>query len=169
VTSGYAHLTEVTDNEIAANTAVILINETSTEAKFTVAKNLTQQVSESANHLKGTLTAMPLDLSDETPYYSLGRKDGAIGFYKFDKAGTTTITLGASKAYLDTTAPSGSVKGFRLSFDTATNITETSESIHNSECIMLNEAGAVFDLSGRRVNKAQKGLYILNGRKVLVK
>ncbi len=169
VTSGYAHLTEVTDNEIAANTAVILINETSTEAKFTVAKNLTQQVSESANHLKGTLSAMPLDLGDTTPYYSLGKKDGAIGFYKFDKAGTTTITLGANKAYLDTTAPSGSVKGFRLSFDTETSITETSESIHNSECIMLNEAGTVFDLSGRRVNKAQKGLYILNGRKVLVK
>ena len=27
----------------------------------------------------------------------------------------------------------------------------------------------VFDLSGRRVEKAQKGLYILNGKKVLVK
>jgi len=169
VTSGYAHLTEVTDNEIAANTAVILINETSTEANFSVAKNLTQQVSESANHLKGTLTATELDLSDKTPYYSLGRKDGAIGFYKFDKAGTTTITLGANKAYLDTSVSGGSVKGFRLSFDTETSITETSESIHNSECIMLNETGAVFDPGGGRVIKKKKGLYILNGRKVLVK
>ena len=31
------------------------------------------------------------------------------------------------------------------------------------------KANAVFDLAGRRVQKATKGLYIVNGKKVLVK
>ena len=31
------------------------------------------------------------------------------------------------------------------------------------------KASVLFDLNGRRVQKAQKGLYIQNGRKVLVK
>ena len=29
--------------------------------------------------------------------------------------------------------------------------------------------GAIYDLSGRRIEKAKKGLYIINGKKVLVK
>ena len=58
---------------------------------------------------------MSLDLSDETPYYSLGRLDGEIGFYKFTGG---SITLGANKAYLDTTTPSGNVKGFRFDLET---------------------------------------------------
>ena len=170
VTSGYAYLREVTDNEIPARTAVILINETSTAATFTVANDLYQQVSESDNHLKGTLSAMNLDLGDATPYYSLGKKNDAIGFYKFDKNGTTTITLGANKAYLDTTAPGGSVKGFTLAFDTETSITETTQKTKTAE--------GVFDLSGRRISVSSassvssvlpKGIYIVNGRKVVVK
>lgn len=170
VTSGYAYLREVTDNEIPARTAVILINETSTAATFTVANDLEQQVSESDNHLKGTLSAMNLDLGDATPYYSLGKKNDAIGFYKFDKNGTTTITLGANKAYLDTTAPGGSVKGFTLAFDTETSITETTQKTKTAE--------GVFDLSGRRISVSSassvssvlpKGIYIVNGRKVVVK
>ena len=31
------------------------------------------------------------------------------------------------------------------------------------------ENGTVFNLAGQRVNKAQKGIYIVNGKKVLVK
>lgn len=32
-----------------------------------------------------------------------------------------------------------------------------------------NDANVVYDLSGRRVVKAAKGLYIVNGKKVIVK
>ena len=80
------------------------------------------------------------------------------------------VSLKPFRAYFTETS-GGSVKAnvIGLNFDYETGITEHFESIQNSECIMLNEAGAMFDLSGRRVSKAQKGLYILNGRKVLVK
>jgi hypothetical protein len=39
-------------------------------------------------------------------------------------------------------------------------------SMHNSECIMHNE---YFDLQGRRVAQPTKGIYIVNGKKIVVK
>ena len=52
------------------------------------------------------------------------------------------------------------------------------EEIHNSQFTIHNEAGAVYDLSGRRVSVSSassvpsvlpKGVYIVNGRKVVKK
>jgi hypothetical protein len=37
-------------------------------------------------------------------------------------------------------------------------------SMHNSQCLMLNE---VYDLQGRRVSPQKKGVYITNGKKVV--
>ena len=39
-------------------------------------------------------------------------------------------------------------------------------SMHNSQCLMLNN---VYDLTGRKVEKTAKGVYVENGRKVVVK
>ena len=161
-TNGSAQLTELTDGEIAAGTAVLLVNETASSATFSVTSGLTQQISESDNYLKGTLTSMSLDLGDGTNYYALGAIGGNIGFYKFDNSGTTTITLGANKAYLDTTAPANAgVKGFVFDFDDATSI--------NEELRMKNEESeaAIYNLAGQRLSKMQKGINIVNGKKVL--
>ena len=102
----------------------------------------------------------------ENDSYIIGIKDGENALYKVN----STVSLKPFRAYFTVAGVAG-VKAnvIGLNFDYETGITEHFESIHNSECIMLNEAGAMFDLSGRRVSKAQKGLYILNGRKVLVK
>ena len=162
--NGYAQLTATGSEgtEIPARTAVVLVNSSAeTNATLNVTSGLSSVVEESANLLKGTLTGIQnLDLSDETNYYSLGQKDGNIGFYKFNKNGVTSIDLGANKAYLDTTAPSGSAKGFRFTFDPTTGI-----STLNAQPSALNQ---LYDLSGRRVSKPTKGLYIVNGKKVTV-
>ena len=167
VSGGSAKLTEVERSEIAANTAVLLINETSSSATFNVTTGLTQQVTETANMLKGTLTSMSLDLGGNTNYYALGKKEIAsvetIGFYKFNDGSTTTITLGANKAYLDTSASPNAVKGFTLSFGGEDGI----EGVESSALKV--ESSEVYDLSGRRVNKPVRGLYIKNGKKLLVK
>lgn len=160
--NGYAKLTEVTDNEIPAYTAVILVNDqAATGTTLTRTDGLTQQVSQNANLLKGTLCSRPLDLSDETPYYSMGRKDGKIGFYKFDNNGVTSITLGANKAYLDTSATGGNVKGFTLSFgyEDAINDIVNGKSVNDEW----------YDLSGRRVKRHGKGIFINGGKKVMIK
>jgi hypothetical protein len=161
--NGYAQLT-ATDNEgteIPANTAVVLVNsdkDGSTVLNMTT--GLSSVVSESDNLLKGTLVPMSLDLSDATNYYSLGRKDGEIGFYKFDN-GTTTIKLGANKAYLETPASGGAVKGFTFSFDDV-----------NSIVSPLGETevrASIYNLAGQRLSKPQKGVNIINNKKVVVK
>ncbi|MBR5698660.1 MAG: exo-alpha-sialidase [Prevotella sp.] len=154
---------------IPANTAVVLINDAAAkEATFTLASGLTQAVGEEANLLKGTLTPMTLDLGENTPYYSMGRKKDnegnyKIGFYKFNNNGTTTITLGANKAYLDTSAPSNDGKGFTFSFDNVDGI----ESIENP--LPSIESTSIYNLSGQRVSRLTKGLYIVNGKKIVIK
>ena len=163
--NGFAQLTELTDGEIAAGTAVLLVNETASNATFNVTSGLTQQVSESNNLLKGTLTSMSLDLGGTTPYYALGKKEingvETIGFYKFDNNGTTTITLGANKAYLDTTAPANTVKGFVFDFD------DDATSIKTIDNGQQTTEGVIYNLSGQRLSKPVNGINIVNGKKVL--
>ena len=159
--NGYAQLT-ATDNEgteIPANTAVVLVN-SDADASTTLTKTtgLSSVVTEGANLLKGTLVPMSLDLSNDTPYYSLGKNKDAIGFYKFTDG---TITLGANKAYLKVPESAG-VKGFALTFGVTDGIEESE--VPNAQ------PSTVYDLSGRRIvnRKLSKGLYILNGKKVTV-
>ena len=161
VNNEYAHLT-ATSNEgtdIPANTAVVLVNEEAEAGTIlNMTSGLTSVISESANLLKGTLVPITLDLSDETPNYSLGKKDGNIGFYKFDNNGTTSIKLGANKAYLEVPASSG-VKGFTFNFDDATDIENLNANVN------LNET--IYNLAGQRLSKPVKGINIINGKKVL--
>ena len=167
--NNYARLTEVANEgrDIPAYTAVVLINENGTtnptiDTGFSVSNGYTEVIAESSNLLKGTLTSISLDLSDETTYYSLGKKIGSIGFYKFQNGSTTTITLGANKAYLDTAAPGGAIKGFLFDLDDeATGISVVSFSSEASENI--------YNLAGQKLSKPVKGINIINGKKIIIK
>ncbi len=163
-TSTSATLTETANDgrDIPAHTAVVLINEEqATSTVLTLASGLTQEISETDNLLKGTLTSMTLDLSSSSPYYSMGRLNGQIGFYKFNSNGTTSITLGAHKAFLEVPGASNS-NGFTLTLDDVTGINEIVNSkSSNSKC---------YDLWGRKIAAPQKGeIYIVNGKKVIMK
>ena len=163
----YAQLTATGNEgtEIPANTAVVLINSDADPSTIlTMTTGLSSVVEESANLLKGTLVPMSLDLSDGTNNYSLGKLNGEIGFYKFSGG---TITLGANKAYLEAPAAGGAVKGFTLSFGGEDGILQ----IENETWTMDNEAGAWYDLNGRKLIgvPAAKGVYIVGGKKVIVK
>ena len=150
-----ATLKEVTGGQIPANTAVVLINEkASTQTTLKVTSELSQIVSEEDNLLKGTLVPIELDLSGETPNYSLGRSNGNIGFYKFKAAdGTTTITLGANKAYLEVPSASSGSKGFTFSFGDIDKIVR----MDNGQWTM----DQVYDLQGRKISTLQKGVNII--------
>ncbi|MBQ2518598.1 MAG: hypothetical protein II538_01125, partial [Bacteroidaceae bacterium] len=98
------------------------------------------------NDLKGTATALTADGSQ----YVLAKKDDVVGFYQ-----ATEGTIAAGKAYL--TGISAGVKA--VTFGTADGIA--------SPLSETEEGAAIYDLSGRRVEKATKGLYIINGKKTL--
>lgn len=98
-----------------------------------------------------------------TNVYVLGNTDG-IGFYKW----TSNNSLSAGKVYLNVpamNAPAGSRDYLTFAFeDQATGV---GASLMNSEKCKVNSA--IFDLQGRRVVNPTKGLYIVNGKKVIVK
>ena len=168
VKNGNATLTATTGggHDIPAYTAVVLINgNQDATAKLTITSGLASVVTKKVNLLKGTLTSMTLDLSDETNNYSLGRKDGRIGFYKFLNGNKTSITLGANKAYLEVPASNG-VKGFTLSLDDADAIRDLQ--MVNGQ--MVNgQWPSIYSLSGQRLSRPMKGVNIIAGKKVVVK
>ena len=159
--NGYAQLTEVENegHDIPARTAVVLINsEQAGSALFHVTSGLSSVVDDEQNLLKGTLTSMSLDLSDATNYYSLGKLNDEIGFYKFTDG---TINLGANKAYLETPATGGAVKGFALRWnDITTGVRELRSDSSND---------TFYNLAGQRVHKPTRGLFISGGRKIVVR
>ena len=140
----------VTLNEIAevpANTGVLLVNETgATTATVTI--NDAAAATVANNALVGTLAPHAKAAGD----LFLGNNEGVVGFY--DWAGTS---LAANRAYI----PAATAAGVRaLLFDNTTT---------GVNAATLNNASQkVFDLQGRRVQKAQKGLYIVNGKKVVL-
>jgi len=66
----------------------------------------------------------------------------------------------ANRAYL--TVPGSEVKAFFFNAEDATSINEELR-IKNEE---LNE-GAIYNLAGQRVGRMQKGINIINGKKIL--
>jgi hypothetical protein len=83
--------------------------------------------------------------------------DQGVGFYKTTKA----FTVGANTAYIEALPTTARFIGFDFDDEVTTAIEGiAAEKMNNGE---------VYNLQGQRVVKAQKGLYIVNGKKVLVK
>ncbi|MBR0201507.1 MAG: hypothetical protein IJQ44_03490 [Bacteroidaceae bacterium] len=129
--------------------------------------------------MRGTYTAVPLCVGD----YVLAEQDGQWGFRRVE----TATTLQPFDVYVTLDSQDSFVP---------LNLSGTSgvESIHNAQFIMHNGAGALFDLSGRRISSSRglrslsslsgsgsttssvssvpsvlpKGVYIKDGKKVLV-
>ena len=89
--------------------------------------------------------------------YVLMNGEEGVGFYKT----TTTFTVGANTAYLpaQTTGTARSFIGFDGESSTGISLVENSE-LRTESC---------FDLQGRRVAQPTKGLYIMNGKKTVVR
>lgn len=106
-----------------------------------------------ANKLEGVLIAT--EVGEGAFVLMKGDWDGGkgVGFYKTSSAG---FTVGANTAYLPAdVAPARTFIGF----DDVTAVKGiTAETMQNGE---------VYNLQGQRVMKAQKGLYIMNGKKVI--
>ena len=89
--------------------------------------------------------------------YVLTRVDGVVGFYKYEG----TNGLPAGRVYLQPASDGNARNYLSIGPSEATGI----ESLEAAD-VLSNE---VFDLQGRRVGKAVKGLYIVNGKKMIIK
>ena len=85
-----------------------------------------------------------------------------IGFYKLNN---TVTTIPGNKAFLVLTNAEAQAKGFVLEFeDGGTTGIETIENSRHST-----EDGVYYDLQGRHVENPTRGVYIVNGKKVVIK
>ena len=98
------------------------------------------------NDLKGTDT----DIKADGTMYVLAKLDGKAGFYKAEG------TIAAGKAYYQSTS---GAKAFYFEGGDATGISDVN--------VNLNEDNAIYNITGQRLQKMQKGINIVNGKKVL--
>ena len=92
-------------------------------------------------------------------FYYLTMNGDQIGFYRRNDTGSA-FAMPANKAYLavPTTTPAPEIKGF--AFGDGTNGIKAVETEKA-------ESNAIYTLAGQRVSKMQKGLYIVNGKKMI--
>lgn len=143
-------LYEVTDKIVNAGTAVVLKSTGNPVMTLTTSASSNTD----SNSLEGVSDAEGTT-SDGTMYVLNYKEGTGVGFYKL-KSGKT---LGVGKAYL---TYSGSDAPSFLGFGETTGI----QTIEHSP---LNIDHPIYDLQGRRVAQPTKGLYIVNGKKVVIK
>ena len=155
-------LNEVKGNQVPANTGV-LVQSNKTDAMYVYIESAPAI---EGNLLRASVTEQTTTGADDTKEYkyymlSYNKDNENLGFYWGENDGAA-FTSKAGRAYLavEKTNEVAAVKGFSLS-DMETGISQVCGSAANNDVI--------YDLQGRRVERAVRGLYIMNGRKVMVK
>lgn len=136
---------------IPANTPVVL--ESEAEVAATACYGYAVPV---ADPKAGLLTGTYTDIDAPNGSYVLQNQGGKVGFYLVD-TNEATPKVRANRAYL--TIANGGVKAFYFG-DVETAIKSVMDGV---------AAGEVYDLSGRKISKLQRGVNIVNGKKVMVK
>ena len=112
------------------------------------------------NLLEGSI----IDKEITKEIYILSVVDGVVGLYKA-KQSNGAFTNNNHKAYLPASIIPTTQQGNKLQFkefndSDTTDVETTINTIQHSETI-------IYDLKGRRVEKMSKGIYIVNGRKII--
>jgi len=145
---------DMTDVEgvIPANTPVILSGN--------AAKSLTAYgVAAPAAPEAGMLTGVYSDTEAPVGSYVLQNNNGVVGMYQVVAGQQPTIK--ANRAYM--TVPASNAKAFFFNGDDADEAT----GINGPTPTFSEVEGAVYNMAGQKVNKTVKGMYIINGKKVL--
>ena len=98
---------------------------------------------------------LAISTGGEIDGFVLAKKNDKVGFYKWNGGSLTS-----GKVYLP--APAGARDYLEFSFDETTALT-----LVNSEKRTVNSD--IYNLAGQRVAQPTKGLYIVNGKKVIIK
>lgn len=153
---------------VPAKTALVL---NAPKGKYDICLAESEDVAPANNLLHGTTTEDFTVVEGGTyKYYKLSYDSNGenLGFYYEEPNGAEFIN-GAHKAFLaiPTTNGASMAKGFALN-----DLFNGSEVTGINHATVATKSAAIYDLNGRRINSLQgaaKGIYIMNGQKVLVK
>lgn len=153
-------------NVVKASTGVLLYKSGGGEVTFTPASPTDADEASGNMLLPGEGTTVQSGAIYD--YYVLAKKAGGdICFSKLSES--TGANVGVGKAYLRVshgTFPS-SAPSLSIFFDDAAGGTTAIDAVKSAEPAVTD--GAYYNLAGQRVTNPTKGLYIVNGRKVVVK
>ena len=142
--TGKLVLTEITDVIPANEPVIIAAAEGTYDMEIT-----TTEATVTGNDLVGTLAEETLTAAS---CFTLQNLTSGVGFYRY--SGTV---LGGFKAYV-VGASDGTSRGLALDFGNTTGL-----EVINAD----GTSATIYDLSGRQVKAAQKGFYIVDGKKVI--
>ena len=108
--------------------------------------------------LKGNFVKQDLTQSGDKVKFIFANGNKGVGFYRLSSG---TSTLGANKCWLEWDVPTmgDPAQSIRLRFEDVTDITSV---------IQTTKAEGIYDLTGRRLAAPQKGVNIINGKKVIL-
>lgn len=151
-------LTAIADGIVPAKTGVVLYSQKAITFNVPVTA-ATGSTDWTDNELVGITerTSVSINGDEGKTNYIFAKESSGIGFYL---AAADGAYLGANRAYLSTTA---TVAAPYLGFDDD----ETTDL--TTVCGQQVTDNAYYDLSGRRVVQPTRGLYIVNGKKVVIK
>ena len=152
-----------TDNIIPANTGVVLVQDGTNATllpTYTISNN---PGTVERGDISGTTSAIALTNETRNNYRVFGLSTASPQSLGFFRPSSSVASIPANKAFYDLTG--SGVQGFVLSFDGM----ETGIALDQIMQPSTEADKPAYDLSGRRVNHAAKGIYIIGGKKVIVK
>lgn len=143
-------LTKVVENGVLAASQPVILYSEAPVTSLTISGASGENAD--SNELRGTTAAASVTSGEN--YVLSANGSGNVGFYLYNNT-----EMPGFKAYLPASAKSSGVKAFTFSFEDVEDAIRAIES--------ENSGLEIYDIVGRRVQKAQKGLYIVNGKKVM--
>ena len=118
------------------------------------------------NLLIGTATEQEFNASGYKYYIFSNNGDEGLGFYKQGTRNGASIKLAAHRAGLRLPLAIAPAKGFTIDFESARKESETT-GIRTVKPTTPAKEDVVYDLQGRRVTNPGRGIYIVNGKKII--
>ena len=156
VSTGKVTLSEVT--KVPANTGIMVYCETADTYQIPVTESAS---SVGTNYLVANVSPTSIAASAGSTWNYIFAKNSSdeVGFYKL----TAAHILGAHKAYLQTDTDISTSARVALDFD------EETTGVNEISSLKADVSGDYYDLMGRKVAQPTRGLYIVNGKKVIIK
>lgn len=144
---------------LPANTGVILSSETANKEYIPTARTTETLATETEGNMLVATTGNAVETNVNAYILS---KNGNTAVFKKLMSGASNRKIKQYKAYLELNdAQSAQLMNFAFAGSDLTGIQNVTETSAKSK--------TAYDLAGRKVGKLQKGIYIVNGKKVIVK